>query len=110
MMANTPSPIASTPTRRALVPKPPMVMASSQGIANTKSQSEANASFARGETFSCATGFQQLAFCPGTETTLGQCKATGTYFPNDFSVRTIECWRPLARNGSLRAGAFYPGD
>ena len=55
MTAITPSANAGIPIKRVPVPKPGMVIASSHGIANTKSQRKANASLPIVEQFSAPT-------------------------------------------------------
>jgi len=55
MIAKTPRPTVSVPIKRALVPKSDIVIASSHGMVNTKSQREANASFPRPENSSAPT-------------------------------------------------------
>src|SRR5260370_22673108 len=49
MIAKTPKLTVTIPIKRALVPKSEIVIASSHGMANTKSQREANASLPRQE-------------------------------------------------------------
>src|SRR5260370_424680 len=49
MIAKTPKPTVTIPIKRTLVPKSEIVIASSHGIANTKSQRKANANLPRTE-------------------------------------------------------------
>src|SRR5260370_11823051 len=49
MIAKTPEPTVTIPIKRTLVPKSEIVIASSHGIANTKSQRKANANLPRTE-------------------------------------------------------------
>src|SRR5437899_4320481 len=73
MMAMTPKPTVIIPIKRTLVPKPEIVIASSHGIANTKSQREANANLPRTESSSAPERERT------TPRSLGLCKARRPY-------------------------------
>ena len=65
MTARTPRPTVTIPIKRTLVPKSEMVIASSHGMANTKSQREANASLLRPEDSSTPTMVQAATLPSG---------------------------------------------
>src|SRR5256714_11258736 len=101
-IANIPNPTATKPISRALVPKPPIVIASSHGIANTRSHRLANASFPKLESSpglkaaypGVAIRSEALSF----QTPRYRCADENA---TEYLVPYCECWTLFARHADI---------